>query len=41
MRDLPPHVIVGANENAIRGGIEIWKHQRRAIWKHEYTASKK
>jgi polyphosphate glucokinase len=29
MRDLPPHVIVGANENAIRGGLEIWNHERR------------
>ena len=24
MRDLPPHVILGANENAILGGIEVW-----------------
>ena len=25
MRDLPPHVLVGANGNAIQGGIDIWK----------------
>jgi polyphosphate glucokinase len=39
MRDLPPHVIVGANENAIRGGLEIWNHGRRAIWTQEQAAS--
>ncbi|HWZ52215.1 MAG TPA: ROK family protein [Granulicella sp.] len=25
MRDLPPHVLVGANGNAIQGGIDVWK----------------
>jgi polyphosphate glucokinase len=40
MRELPPHVIVGANENAIRGGIEIWKHERHAVWKQEFAASR-
>jgi polyphosphate glucokinase len=34
MRDLPPHVIVGANDNAIQGGIAIWNHKRRELWKH-------
>jgi polyphosphate glucokinase len=29
MRDLPPHVILGANENAILGGIELWNPARR------------
>ena len=39
MRDLPPHIIVGANENAILGGLEIWNHGRRAIWTQEQAAS--
>jgi polyphosphate glucokinase len=25
MRDLPPHVILGANSNAIDGGIKLWQ----------------
>jgi polyphosphate glucokinase len=34
MQDLPPHVIVGANENAILGGLEIWNPRRREALKH-------
>jgi polyphosphate glucokinase len=34
MRDLPAHVIVGANENAIRGGLEIWNQERREAFQH-------
>jgi polyphosphate glucokinase len=25
MKDLPPHVILGANSNAIEGGIRLWQ----------------
>jgi polyphosphate glucokinase len=25
MKDLPPHVIVGANSNAVEGGIRLWQ----------------
>jgi polyphosphate glucokinase len=27
MKDLPPHVILGANSNAIDGGIKLWQEQ--------------
>lgn len=26
MKELPPHVILGANSNAIEGGIKLWEH---------------
>jgi polyphosphate glucokinase len=35
MRDLPPHVLLGANDNAILGGIEIWNPARRNGCNHE------
>jgi polyphosphate glucokinase len=30
MRDLPQHVILGANENAVLGGIELWRDKMDA-----------
>jgi polyphosphate glucokinase len=26
MKNLPPHVILGANSNAIEGGIRLWQN---------------
>jgi polyphosphate glucokinase len=40
MRDLPPHVLVGANENAILGGLEIWNPGRLGVWKQEKAANR-
>jgi len=30
MHDLPDHVILGANENAVEGGIQLWKDRMNA-----------
>jgi len=30
MHDLPAHVILGANENAVEGGIQLWKDRMNA-----------
>ena len=27
MKELPQHVILGANSNAIEGGIKLWEHE--------------
>ena len=27
MKELPPHVILGANSNAIDGGIRLWESE--------------
>jgi polyphosphate glucokinase len=31
MKDLPGHVLVGANSNAITGGIELWVNERAKL----------
>jgi polyphosphate glucokinase len=31
MKDLPPHVILGANSNAIEGGIKLWENDAATI----------
>lgn len=44
MKDLPPHVILGANSNAIEGGIRLWQEVeefRIVPEKNRRTASRK